>query len=142
MKCFNWSLCSRLLMISLVVSLGCAKEQKKIELPSATVTGKVSCSKELPGGEVTFMHSSGALTSVKFGKDGAYSAQVTLGSNRVAVQSQSSNGERDNLGRLVTVDHLPMKYSSFNTSNLQYEVKAGSNQFDIALTEDETIATP
>lgn len=120
---------------------GCSGSEAKRDLPKASVSGTVTYSgSSLPQGKVLFQHETGEMTVAAFSADGKYTAQVPVGPNKVMIQSQTSNQteqpeEGGPRGMEVFTSHIPERYSSFDSSGLELQVREGANPFDITLGE-------
>lgn len=128
-----------LLVLSLVVLAagGCGGK-------TASVSGKVIYKgKPLPGGFVNFM-SEGEKSTVKTSQikeDGSYSVSgLPVGSAKISVQglaarrlaSLPGQGDKNDTPQQKEVA-VPPKYGNTETSGLKYEVKSGSQSYDIKL---------
>lgn len=109
-------------------------------LPMAKLKGTVKyAGKEVPEGKVVFQHTSGEMTGTDLGAGGAYELDVPVGKNKVMVTSLLSNqGEAtQGSGRQMEIftNRVPDKYSNFDSSGLEVDVKEGGSTFDINLTD-------
>jgi hypothetical protein len=119
------------------------------KVPTASVEGKVFYrGKPLPGGTVAFYPAKGKPVVARIQKDGTYSApKVPVGKVKVTVETESvrpkgkkkANPPKDQ-GNPPKRDKkqsryvpIPRKYASPKTSGLEYEVKKGTQTFDIQL---------
>lgn len=107
--------------------------------PSAVVTGKVTLAgTPLTTGAVLFMTDDGQAATSELGSGGAYAVKCQPGHFKVAVMPPPPVDP-------LTVPagaspppanqpSIPKRYQDFGSSGLSFEVKAGENKFDIALT--------
>jgi hypothetical protein len=127
------------LAFSLVIPTvcGCGKN-------TGNVSGKVSYQgKPLPGGYVNFM-SEGEQSTFKtsqINEDGSYSVSgLSVGPAKISVQGLSARrladlpgqGRKDEKIQQREV-YVPPQYGNTDTSGLKYEVKPGSQSYDIEL---------
>jgi hypothetical protein len=119
----------------LAVTLGCTKHKEE---RSAVVTGKVTLGgAPLGAGEVLFMTEDGHAASEKLAADGSYTVKCRPDRYKVAVTPPAPP---DPLGSPAgaappqpDTRPIPKKYQDLGSSGLSVDVKAGANNFDIAL---------
>ena len=116
--------------------LGCDDAPPAPKREYADVTGKVTYKNQpLKMGQVMFQPPTGAAVTGNIGADGTYSLKGVIGKNSVMIISQDDNGpmSADNpKSRQPPQSHIPPMYGTPG-SNLNFEVKAGTNQADFAL---------
>jgi hypothetical protein len=128
-----------MLALSLLVLAvgGCGKS-------TGNVSGKVSYQgKPLPGGYVNFMSEGeqGSFKASGIKEDGSYSVSgLAVGPAKISIQGLSARrladlpgqGGKDEKTQQKEV-YVPDKYGNAETSGLKYEVKPGSQSYDIEL---------
>jgi hypothetical protein len=133
MKTMLWC-CPALLAIAV---FGC--RGRGIPLPTAPVSGKVTYQgKPLGFGRVTFFHPSGHAAGADIAADGAFTVNAYQGANNVSVecyeyQRPGSKVQRSRMGNDKSV--IPVRYSTYTTSGLTIEIKAGDNKAAFTLTD-------
>jgi hypothetical protein len=122
---------------------GCSS--RKIDLPTATVTGVVTYKgKPLEVGRITFMHSkSGHAAATDLNADGSFKVTAFQGENLVAIQSlvdkpgDSTNGAGLHAltgpGMRPLQSRIPIRYMEFVSSGFKCNVKAQDNRADFVL---------
>jgi len=111
---------------------------------TGTVSGKVTYQgKALPGGYVNFMSEDGKsnIKTSQIKEDGSYSVSgLSIGPAKISVQGLSARrladlpgqGGKDAKVQQKEV-YVPPQYGNTETSGLKYEVKPGSQPYDIEL---------
>ena len=111
---------------------------------TGSVSGKVSYQgKPLPGGYVNFMSEgeNNTFKTSQINEDGSYSVSgLSVGPAKISVQGLSARrladlpgqGGKDQKVQQKQV-FVPDKYGNTDTSGLKYEVKPGSQSYDIEL---------
>ena len=125
-----------ILICGAILSSGCGPKGRG--LPKAKVTGTVTYpGKSLPNGKIIFQHTSGEMDAIPFGADGKYELDVTVGKNKVMVQSQTSSKEEagPDSGRAMEVFtyHVPERYLSFDGSGLELDVPDSGTIYDVEI---------
>lgn len=110
-----------------------------IDLPTAPVSGKVMYQgKSLEFGRITFFHPSGHAAGADVTADGIFALTAYQGANNVSVecyeyQKPGSTTQRSRMGDDKSL--IPLRYSTYTTSGLTFEVKPGDNQATFTLTD-------
>lgn len=126
--------------IPLLASLCCVAGCGGDNLPS--VSGKVTKGgAPLTAGTVSFHpdasrgNTEGVLASVEIGADGQYTLQAAPGWYKVTVFAEEPRPEDGPEAYAPPVYLVAEEYTSPDTTPLSFEVKAGSSEYDIQLTE-------
>jgi len=124
----------------LLAASGCGASKSR-NLPTGHVSGTVTYKTALPEGQVIFQHTTGEAAATKFGPDGKYALDVPVGKNQVMIRSLESSaaappaeGAAPGPRAMETYkSRIPERYTDFNTSKLEYDIKEGENPIDIKI---------
>jgi hypothetical protein len=132
------SYCSLPLMLAVLVGCG----DGRVKLPTAPVTGSVAYQgKPVSAARIIFVHSSGQAAAADLAADGTFKLTAFQGQCQVAIQCLESNTSaghsvtKGSAGKLPGRPLFPARYSEYATSGLTFEVKAGENKANLALTD-------
>jgi hypothetical protein len=117
---------------SLVMLSGCDKGTGEV---SGTVTYNGA---PLPGGIVTFIAENGRVEPARIGEDGSYKVtNVPVGPVRITVTTPAplqfpGREPQELLGKYVAI---PKRYGEAEDSGFTFEVKKGSQRYDLPLSD-------
>ena len=122
------------LLVLMVIASGCIRS----EGAAGKVTGMVTYKGQpVAAARLLFFDSLGHPVATDVMIDGAYSIQACLGRNAVTVHARDPDVADSGSARGAQPgkSRIPERYESSQTSGLSVDIKRGTNQFDIELTD-------